>query len=106
MLTFSRHITIAKAIAITGFILGCATLNTGAKYCRLSHSGMKNFAHAHDSCHDRLFGRNLRGEQHHPRLGLSHMLPNEREEGVFSSDRQLPGCRIFYLDTVHVAEVR
>lgn len=26
------HITIAKAIAITGFVLGCATLNTGARY--------------------------------------------------------------------------
>ncbi|RMZ47795.1 hypothetical protein AFCA_000539 [Aspergillus flavus] len=26
------HITIAKAIAIFGFILGCATLNTGARY--------------------------------------------------------------------------
>jgi hypothetical protein len=35
VLTSGRHITIAKAIAITGFILGCATLNTGAKYCKL-----------------------------------------------------------------------
>lgn len=26
------HITIAKAIAVFGFILGCATLNTGARY--------------------------------------------------------------------------
>lgn len=26
------HITVAKAIAIFGFILGCATLNTGARY--------------------------------------------------------------------------
>jgi len=26
------HITIAKAVAIFGFILGCATLNTGARY--------------------------------------------------------------------------
>ncbi|KAL4898671.1 major facilitator superfamily domain-containing protein [Aspergillus ambiguus] len=26
------HITIAKAIAIAGFVLGCATLNTGARY--------------------------------------------------------------------------
>ncbi|KAK4496906.1 hypothetical protein PRZ48_011355 [Zasmidium cellare] len=26
------HITVAKAVAIFGFILGCATLNTGAKY--------------------------------------------------------------------------
>ena len=26
------HITIAKAIAVTGFVLGCATLNTGARY--------------------------------------------------------------------------
>ncbi|RKL19161.1 hypothetical protein BFJ68_g3436 [Fusarium oxysporum] len=27
-----RHITIAKAVAVFGFILGCATLNTGARY--------------------------------------------------------------------------
>lgn len=26
------HITVAKAIAILGFVLGCATLNTGARY--------------------------------------------------------------------------
>ena len=26
------HITIAKSVAIVGFITGCATLNTGAKY--------------------------------------------------------------------------
>lgn len=26
------HITTAKALAVTGFVLGCATLNTGAKY--------------------------------------------------------------------------
>lgn len=26
------HITVAKAIAIVGFVLGCATLNTGARY--------------------------------------------------------------------------
>lgn len=26
------HITIAKAVAVFGFILGCATLNTGARY--------------------------------------------------------------------------
>ncbi|KIX08514.1 uncharacterized protein Z518_03170 [Rhinocladiella mackenziei CBS 650.93] len=26
------HITVAKAIAVTGFVLGCATLNTGARY--------------------------------------------------------------------------
>jgi MFS family permease len=26
------HITIAKAVAVFGFVLGCATLNTGAKY--------------------------------------------------------------------------
>lgn len=26
------HITIAKAVAIFGFVLGCATLNTGARY--------------------------------------------------------------------------
>jgi hypothetical protein len=25
------HITIAKSIAISGFVLGCATLNTGAR---------------------------------------------------------------------------
>ena len=30
------HITIAKAIAIFGFVLGCATLNTGARYCKYS----------------------------------------------------------------------
>ena len=26
------HITIAKTVAMIGFIVGCATLNTGAKY--------------------------------------------------------------------------
>lgn len=26
------HITVAKAIAVTGFVLGCATLNVGARY--------------------------------------------------------------------------
>jgi hypothetical protein len=47
VLTFGRHITIAKAIAITGFILGCATLNTGAKYCKLYRSqfAIKDSAH-------------------------------------------------------------
>lgn len=29
----ARHITIAKAVAVFGFVLGCATLNTGARYC-------------------------------------------------------------------------
>lgn len=43
VLTFGRHITIAKAIAISGFILGCATLNTGAKYCMSSQSDIENF---------------------------------------------------------------
>lgn len=32
------HITVAKAVAIFGFILGCATLNTGAKYFAMGMS--------------------------------------------------------------------
>lgn len=64
-----------------------------------------NPAHTHHSRYDRLFHRNLRSKQHYPRLGLSHMLADKREEGVFFGNCQLSGCRIFHLDAVHVAQV-
>lgn len=32
------HITIGKTVAVLGFVLGCATLNTGARYCKCSPS--------------------------------------------------------------------
>jgi hypothetical protein len=51
----------------------------------------------------RLFDRYIRSQQHHPRLGLRHLLPNQGEESLFSRHRQLYRCRIIHLDSVYVA---
>lgn len=70
------HITVAKAIAILGFILGFATLNTGAKYFAMCVFSIGNPTSPPPLSNFLLLvyrplthTRNLRGQQYHPRMG-------------------------------------
>jgi len=45
------HITVAKLVAITGFVLGCATLNVGAR-----HFAMCLFSIGVYACHSIILG--------------------------------------------------
>lgn len=58
------------------------------------------------SCNVRLFDRYIRSQQYHSRLGICHLLSNQREESVLPRHRQLYRCRIIHLDSVHVAFFR
>lgn len=58
------------------------------------------------SRHVRLFHWHLRGQQHRSRLGVKHMLPDEGEESLLPSHRQLHRCLIVYLDPLYVAVIR
>lgn len=58
------------------------------------------------SRHVRVLHRDLRGQQHHPRLGVRDVLTNAGEESVLAGHRQLHRSRVVHLDAVHVAIVR
>ena len=95
------HITVCKAIAILGFALAPATLNTATRYVAMCKSTQLLYG-LHLTLIRHLHDRNLRCQLDHPRMGRYRLLPDRGEESRHDRHDHITVQRVVHLHPIPV----